>query len=92
MRDRRRLEPLADTDVLTHPPYRLEDPVVGVNLRWYLASSIYRKLVQSGYSPGRIVFTSLHADSLHPSEYPCLSFACTYRFRHTCAEWTLSKS
>jgi hypothetical protein len=66
-RNRRRLEPQTDAFVLTDPPYRLDDPIVGVNLRWYLANSLYRRLVRSGTEPARIVFTSLHADSLHPT-------------------------
>ena len=32
--------------VLTTPPYPIEDPAVGVHLRWYLANSIYRKAMQ----------------------------------------------
>lgn len=53
--------------VLTDPPYPVEDPVVGVNLRWYLANSIYRDLRHQGVESGKIIFISIHADSLHPS-------------------------
>jgi N-acetylmuramoyl-L-alanine amidase len=53
--------------VLTHPPYPLEDPVAGVNLRWYLANSILRGVEKQGGSEDRTVFVSLHADSLHPA-------------------------
>jgi N-acetylmuramoyl-L-alanine amidase len=53
--------------VLTTPPYPIEDPKVGVNLRWYLANSLYRKTVQSAKDPQKVVFLSIHADSLHPS-------------------------
>ncbi len=54
--------------VLTTPPYPIADAKVGVNLRWYLANSKYRKVV-SGVDgdPKKVVFVSLHADSLHPS-------------------------
>jgi N-acetylmuramoyl-L-alanine amidase len=53
--------------VLTTPPYPIEDPKVGVNLRWYLANSLFRKTVQSDKDAEKVVFLSLHADSLHPS-------------------------
>jgi N-acetylmuramoyl-L-alanine amidase len=53
--------------VLTHPPYPLEDPVAGVNLRWYLANSVLRDFEKEGGSEDRTVFMSLHADSLHPA-------------------------
>jgi N-acetylmuramoyl-L-alanine amidase len=36
-------------------------------LRWYLANSIYRQAVQNGGDPDKVVFVSIHADSLHPS-------------------------
>jgi len=53
--------------VLTTPPYPIEDPKVGVNLRWYLANSLYRQAVQADNDPQKVVFLSIHADSLHPS-------------------------
>ena len=53
--------------VLTTPPYPIEDARVGVNLRWYLANSVYRRAVQAGNDPQKVVFLSIHADSLHPS-------------------------
>ncbi|MFL6259420.1 MAG: N-acetylmuramoyl-L-alanine amidase [Thermoanaerobaculia bacterium] len=53
--------------VLTTPPYPIADPKVGVNLRWYLANSLYRKAMQSDKDPDKVVFLSIHADSLHPS-------------------------
>jgi N-acetylmuramoyl-L-alanine amidase len=53
--------------VLTDPPYPIADPKVGVNLRWYLANSLFRKTVKSDKDPEKVVFLSLHADSLHPS-------------------------
>ncbi len=56
-----------DTDehLLTTPIYNNRDPKVSVNLRWYLANSIFRKLTANGTDPDEIVFVSLHADSLH---------------------------
>jgi N-acetylmuramoyl-L-alanine amidase len=40
---------------------------VGVNLRWYLANSIYRRATKGGVPREKVVFLSIHADSLHPS-------------------------
>lgn len=53
--------------VLTEPPYPIEDSRVGVNLRWYLANSILRRVTTEGGSPDNVIFLSLHADSLHPA-------------------------
>jgi N-acetylmuramoyl-L-alanine amidase len=55
--------------LLTQPAYALQDPAVGVNLRWYLANSLIRRPGPDGRKvpPDRTVFVSLHADSLHPS-------------------------
>lgn len=55
--------------LLTEPAYSLQDPTVGVNLRWYLANSLIRRPGPDGgkVPPERTVFLSLHADSLHPS-------------------------
>ena len=57
----------ADHVVLTTPNYVLEDPVIGVHLRWYLANSIFRHAIAEGIAREKVVFVSLHADSLHPS-------------------------
>jgi N-acetylmuramoyl-L-alanine amidase len=56
--------------ILTSPPFLAEEDgetAVAVNLRWYLANSLYRKLVKGGTDPDKIVFLSLHADARHPS-------------------------
>jgi N-acetylmuramoyl-L-alanine amidase len=55
--------------LLTNPLYDLSDPVVGVNLRWYLANSILKRPdgAKRKIPPDRTVFVSIHADSLHPS-------------------------
>ncbi len=53
--------------VLTTPPYPIEDARVGTNLRWYLANSVFRKTVKESRDPQKVVFLSIHADSLHPS-------------------------
>ncbi len=59
-----------DEYLLTSPPFEPRKPyvgTVGVNLRWYLVNSYYRSLVRSGTDPQKVVFMSIHADSLHPS-------------------------
>jgi len=53
--------------LLTTPPYDLADAKVGVNLRWYLANSVFRRAVKAESDPQKVVFLSIHADSLHPS-------------------------
>ena len=53
--------------VLTTPPYPITDPRVGVNLRWYLANSMFRRVQGSHGDPQKVVFLSIHGDSLHPS-------------------------
>jgi len=56
--------------VLTTPPFLADDSSetsIAVNLRWYLANSVYRRLVKQGTDPDKIVFVSLHADARHPS-------------------------
>jgi N-acetylmuramoyl-L-alanine amidase len=57
-----------DHVVLTSPRYALDDDsTVGVNLRWYLANSIFRRALKKGLPKEKVVFISIHADSLHPS-------------------------
>jgi N-acetylmuramoyl-L-alanine amidase len=53
--------------VLTTPNYVITDSVVGVHLRWYLANSVYRQAVERTGDPEKVIFISVHADSLHPS-------------------------
>lgn len=56
--------------VLTSPPFLAREEgeaKIGVNLRWYLANSIYRQALRDGYDPDRVVFLSLHADARHAS-------------------------
>ncbi len=63
------LAPRRSQVLMTDPPYELEDPVLGVNLRWYLANSLLKRPgpEKKRIPPERTVFVSLHADSLHPS-------------------------
>jgi N-acetylmuramoyl-L-alanine amidase len=65
--DRDRLPATKNHRVLTTPNYKIEDPRVGVHLRWYLANSVYRQAVSQGADPAKTVFISIHADSLHSS-------------------------
>ena len=52
--------------VLTRPPYAIGDPDIGVHLRWYLANSLLKRET-ARRDDARVVFLSVHADSLHPS-------------------------
>lgn len=57
-------------EVLTRPPFlarKKGEARIGVNLRWYLANSIYRRALKTGADKNKVVFISLHADSRHPS-------------------------
>jgi len=65
--DRDRLAMSGGGRVMTTPPYPIEDTVAGVHLRWYLANALLRSAVQKGGDPSRVVFLSVHADSLHPA-------------------------
>ena len=61
------LDEQTDHVVLTSPKYPLDDAVVGVNLRWYLANSLFRRALRKNVPREKVVFISIHADSLHPS-------------------------
>lgn len=74
------LEELSDHVVLTSPKYALGDPVVGVNLRWYLANSIFRRALRRGVPREKVVFISLHADSLHPAIRGAMAYIPAERF------------
>lgn len=74
------LEEHNDQVVLTSPPYDLDDPVVGVHLRWYLANSIYRHAVKRRVAKEKVVFLSIHADSLHPSLRGAMAYIPAERF------------
>jgi N-acetylmuramoyl-L-alanine amidase len=68
--------------VLTNPPYLIEDPVVGVNLRWYLANSFFRRALSADDDPQKVVFVSIHADSLHPSLRGAMAYIPAARMRN----------
>lgn len=61
------LDGAQDHFVMTTPKYLLDDAIVGVNLRWYLANSLFRKTLKQGVEEEKVIFISMHADSLHPS-------------------------
>jgi N-acetylmuramoyl-L-alanine amidase len=67
--------------VLTNPPYPIADPVVGVNLRWYLANSFFRRALEADDDPQKVVFLSIHADSLHPSLRGAMAYIPAARMR-----------
>lgn len=53
--------------VLTTPNYTIEDSTVALHLRWYLANSHLRRAEKAGRDRDKVVFVSIHADSLHSS-------------------------
>ncbi|MFP5247086.1 MAG: N-acetylmuramoyl-L-alanine amidase, partial [Thermoanaerobaculia bacterium] len=65
--ERNVLDGISDHYVQTTPRYLLDDAIVGVNLRWYLANSIFRRAMKTGVPSEKVVFISIHADSLHAS-------------------------
>jgi N-acetylmuramoyl-L-alanine amidase len=66
--------------VLTTPSYQLDDPVVGVHLRWYLANSIFRRAMKRGVPKEKVIFLSIHADSLHPALRGAMAYIPAERF------------
>ncbi|MFQ5718309.1 MAG: N-acetylmuramoyl-L-alanine amidase [Acidobacteriota bacterium] len=73
-----------DEMVLSHPPLITTDSrsrAVGVNLRAFLANSIYRRQVRKGGDDQRIVFISIHADALHRSMRGAMIYVPGERFR-----------
>jgi N-acetylmuramoyl-L-alanine amidase len=61
-----------DTDevLLTTPPHKNNVKAnVSANLRWMMANAIYDKEVRRGVDPRKIIFTSVHTDSIFNSAY-----------------------
>lgn len=79
--ERDRLEYARNHRVLTDPVYPIEDSRTGVNLRWYLVNSLYRRAVDRGGDPNKVVFISIHADSLHPSLRGAMAYIPGARYR-----------
>ncbi len=68
--DKPGLTPNKNCTILTHPPFNpdsSDETKAAVNLRWIFANYHFNNLKKDGISPERIIFTSIHADSLHPS-------------------------
>lgn len=68
--DKSDLSPNRGAVVLTHPWFRQnssKETRVEVNLRWHLANQYFLRLRKEGVDPDRVVFTSIHADSLYPT-------------------------
>lgn len=63
-----------DEILLTTPAYNMAYPKTAVNLRWYLANSIYRRALARGASPDEVLFASFHADALHPAVYGAMVY------------------
>ena len=56
----------SDEELLTSPPHRnLDGNSLSINLRWMLINSIYDREVRNGTDPDKIIFTSIHTDSLY---------------------------
>jgi N-acetylmuramoyl-L-alanine amidase len=81
---RDRLEANRQGTIKTHPPFIARndgDARIGVNLRWYLANSIYRDAVANGTGSDRVVFLSIHADARHPSLRGLMVYVPGHRLR-----------
>ena len=71
-------------EILTHPPFLAKkegEARIGVNLRWYLANSLYRNALKTGTDKNKVVFLSLHADSRHPSLRGAMIYVPGARYR-----------
>lgn len=68
--DKPGLTPNRKATLLTHPPFTPDsssETKAAVNLRWVLSNHHFVTLKKSGVDSDKIIFTSVHADSLHPS-------------------------
>ena len=63
--DKKRFTHDKDEEVLTTPRYQNDDAKISANLRWYLANAIYRRELDAGTDPRKMVFTSFHTDALY---------------------------
>lgn len=69
VRDSSRLPSDKNEVLLTNPPYANSNSRISANLRCFLVASIYRRLPSAAKRANRVVFTSVHADSLYASLY-----------------------
>jgi len=65
--DQDRLRQDRDQLLLTNPQNHLDDSTAGVHLRWYLSNDIILDRIPDEVPASKVVFVSIHADSLHPS-------------------------
>ncbi len=65
--DRDLLRQDRDQFLLTHPEHTLQESVPGVHLRWYLVNDIILDRIPKNVPRSKVVFVSIHADSLHAS-------------------------
>lgn len=55
-----------DEELNTTPAYSInDDSKVSLNLRWMLVNSIYAKEIKAGTDSRKVIFTSVHTDSLY---------------------------
>ncbi len=73
--------------LLVDPPYDLADATTGVTLRWILANAILSRLVKQKVNPERVVFVSLHADSLHPAIRGLMVYVPSRALRGSSGPW-----
>jgi N-acetylmuramoyl-L-alanine amidase len=76
IKDRSRQYTIPDKDVLrqdrdqfllTEPAHILKESAPGVHMRWYLANDIILDRIPKSVPRSKVVFISIHADSLHAS-------------------------
>jgi len=65
--DRDRLRQDRDQFLLTSPKHTLQESTSGVHMRWYLANDIILDRIPKNVPRSKVVFVSIHADSLHAS-------------------------
>ena len=63
--DRILVSGLNKENILTNPPYLIENSSVALNLRWMLTNYLFEKQHDARSRDEKVVFTSFHADSLH---------------------------
>jgi len=91
--DKEKLEPNKEAVILTHPwlqPRTKDHTRDAVNLRWYLTNSYFLRLKKEGIEPDRVVFTSVHADSLHSSIQGAMIYVPGKPYRKT--RWSVNRS
>lgn len=64
--DRTRFHHDKDEELTTTPPYKNDqDARISANLRWMLVNSIYQRELARGTDSRKIIFTSIHTDSIY---------------------------